>query len=584
MTPAAKLFTPGRIGPLRLRNRIVMPSMTTRAADEEGFVTEAALAYYRARAAGGTGLVTVEMAAPEAVGRHRRRELGIYDDRFLPGLRRLVEVIKGSGAAAAIQLGHGGGHTRKDICGEDPIAPSAIPHDVLEGTFETIVPVAMSAERIAETVEAHAAAARRAAAAGFDAIEIHAAHGYLLSQFLCPFENRREDAYGGPLENRARFPLEVVRAVRAAVPGHAVIFRLNGDDYFPDGMPFEEALQVSIWAAEAGADAIHVSGGHYRSKPSAVVMIPPMAMAEATFLEHARRIRAAVPVPVIAVGRLGDPARAIAAVEAGDADFIALGRPLLADPDWPAKAQAGRPVRRCIACNSCVDGMRGGGRLHCYVNPRAGREMHFQDRRPARGERIAVIGAGPAGLSYASLVAADNQVTVFERAGRTGGAMRLAGRAALFQGVEADQASLDAWLDALEQACRAAGAGFSLNTDVAHDPSLLEPFERIVIATGARHRFGLAPVVEQVLASSLARTSLLRRLMARPPVRAWFYGPGRRATGAGLQRLTRPGQIVQVIGDARAPGKGDQAVRDAFETALMMPAAAGARANVAADA
>jgi 2,4-dienoyl-CoA reductase-like NADH-dependent reductase (Old Yellow Enzyme family) len=196
----SRLFRPGRIGPLEVKNRIVMPSMTTRAADEAGFVTEDAIAYYRTRARGGTGLITVEMASPEKVGRHRRRELGIYDDRFLPGLRSLVTAIHAHGATAAIQLGHGGGHTRVDICGETPIAPSAIPHPVLEETFETIVPAAMSAARIEQTVRAFAAAAARAARAGFDAVEIHAAHGYLLSQFLCPFENRREDRYGGSFE------------------------------------------------------------------------------------------------------------------------------------------------------------------------------------------------------------------------------------------------------------------------------------------------------------------------------------------------------------------------------------------------
>ncbi|MBL8706352.1 MAG: NADH:flavin oxidoreductase, partial [Rhodospirillales bacterium] len=161
------LLTPGRIGGVVLRNRVVMPSMTTRGADEQGFVTEDALAYYLARARGGTGLITVEMASPERAGRHRFRELGIYDDRFLPGLARLAAAIKAEGARTSIQLGHGGGHTREDICGERPIAPSAIPHPVQEVTFATIVPEAMTRARIAETTAAFVAAARRAREAGF---------------------------------------------------------------------------------------------------------------------------------------------------------------------------------------------------------------------------------------------------------------------------------------------------------------------------------------------------------------------------------------------------------------------------------
>ena len=207
------LLTPARIGSLEVPNRIVMPAMTTRTADEEGYVTDDTIAYYLARAQGGVGLITVEMASPEKVGRHRRREVGLYDDRFLPGLTRLVDEIHGAGSKASIQLGHGGGHTRLDICGETPIAPSAIPHPVYETTFETIVPEEMTKARIAVTIAAHAAAAARARKAGFDCVEIHAAHGYLISQFHAPFENRRADAYGGSLENRARFGLEVLRAV-----------------------------------------------------------------------------------------------------------------------------------------------------------------------------------------------------------------------------------------------------------------------------------------------------------------------------------------------------------------------------------
>src|SRR2546428_12620754 len=189
----SSLFTPKRIGSVEIRNRVVMPPMTTRLADVDGYVTEASVAYFRARAAGGVGLVTVEMASPERAGRHRARELGIYDDRFLPGLQRLTEAIHACGAKASIQLGHAGGHTRADICGEPPIAPSAIPHFVFEVTGKTIIPVQMKREPVAPTVRSFVDAARRARAAGFDCVELHVAHGYLLSQFLCPEENRRND-------------------------------------------------------------------------------------------------------------------------------------------------------------------------------------------------------------------------------------------------------------------------------------------------------------------------------------------------------------------------------------------------------
>src|SRR5712691_6556909 len=285
------LLTPARIGSVEIPNRIVMPPMTTRTADADGFITDDSVAYYMARVRGGTGLITVEMASPEKVGRHRRHEVGIYDDRFLPGLTRLVNEIHKGGAKASIQLGHGGGHTRIDICGETPIAPSAIPHPVYETTFETIIPEEMSKARISQTVTAHVAAAVRAQKAGFDCVEIHAAHGYLISQFHAPFENRRTDEYGGSLENRARFGLEVLRAVKAAVPGMPVIYRLSVDDFFAGGLPFNEGRRIAIWAAEAGADALHITAGHYRSLPTAHRMIPPMTDPDAPFVDFASDIK-----------------------------------------------------------------------------------------------------------------------------------------------------------------------------------------------------------------------------------------------------------------------------------------------------
>jgi hypothetical protein len=426
----------------------------------------------------------------------------------------------------------------------------------------------MTRARIAEAVAAFAQAAARAKAAGFDCVEIHAAHGYLISQFVTPFENRRNDDYGGSLENRARFGLEVLRAVKAAVGAMPVIYRVSVDDYFPEGIGPDEGFRIAVWAEEGGADALHIAAGHYRSLPSAERMIPPMAYPEATFLDYAAEVKQRVNVPVIAVGRLGDPELASAAVVSGKADFIALGRTLIADPEWVAKLARAEPARRCLACNTCVNEMRGGSPLRCVVNGAAGQERRFEAAHPPASERIAVVGAGPAGLTYASLVAERNSVTVFERAQRAGGAFRYAGKAPLFQEVVANQESFDRYVQQLETACAAKGVTLRYGVDVVRAPELLAPFDRIVIATGAAYRFGAGGIATFLLDRGAGRWPLMRRIFSASRVREWFYHRARRPTGEGLRALARAGQQVQVIGDARAAGKSREAILSAFEAAL----------------
>jgi 2,4-dienoyl-CoA reductase-like NADH-dependent reductase (Old Yellow Enzyme family) len=563
------LLTPARIGPAEIPNRIVMPPMTTRGSDEEGHVTDQTIAYYMARVRGGTGLITVEMASPEKAGRHRRRELGIYKDEFNPGLSRLVSEIHRGGAKASIQLGHGGGHTRIDICGEQPVAPSAIPHPVLEVTMETIVPEPMSKERIAQTTANYVAAARRAQQAGFDCVEIHAAHGYLISQFHAPFENQRTDEYGGSLENRARFGLDVLRAVKAAVPSLGVIYRLSVEDYFDGGLTYGEGRVIAIWAAQAGADAVHVTAGHYRSKPTAHRMIPPMTYPDAPFVEFAADVKKAINVPVIAVARLGDPATATSVVESGKADFIALGRTLVADPQWVNKLRAEEPIRRCLACNTCIDGMRSGAGISCVVNGTAGRESLFTNPAPPAGENIAVIGAGPAGLSYASLTADQNRVTVFEKDDRAGGAFRYAGLAPMFNDVEAAPGSFARYVRDMIAACERKHVTFRFNTNVLDEPEVLAPFDRIVVATGASYPLGTGVPAMAMLELGAGRWPLVSQIMKSPKVRDWFYYRARKPTGDRFTSLARPGQKIVVIGDAAKAGKSKEAISSAFEAALL---------------
>src|SRR5262249_20397630 len=236
------------------------------------------------------------------------------------------------------------------------------------------------------------------------------------------------------------------RGVRGAVPGRPVVYGLWVEVFFPGGLLLGEGRKIAVGAGDAGADALPAPAGHYRSLPSAQVVLPPMTFPDATFLDFAAAVKKIVRVPVIAVGRLGDPAIATQAVASGKTDFVALGRTLIADPQWVAKLRREEPIRRCLACNTCINEMRGGAGVGCVVNAVAGRETMFADRQPPRGERIAVIGAGPAGLTYASLVAKGKEVTVFEKDKRPGGAFRYAGKAPLFQEVAASEASFERYI------------------------------------------------------------------------------------------------------------------------------------------
>jgi hypothetical protein len=302
------------------------------------------------------------------------------------------------------------------------------------------------------------------------------------------------------------------------------------------------------------------------------MMTPPMSSPEGIFLDYAARVKQEVAVPVIAVGRLGNPKIAMEAVDTGKTDFVALGRTLIADPNWVAKARKGTPVRRCLACNTCVDEMRGGDKLGCVVNPAAAAEVEYavQAALP-QGERICVIGAGPAGLSYAELLADGNHVTVFEHATRAGGALRYAGLAPQFQNVEANQPTLDAYLDDLERACSEKNVVFRFGTGISNVQDVSRDFDRIVVATGARYRLGMGRLVYRLLESGWGKSRLARRVFGSPRVRDWFYYRARRSAVPKLGKLD-PGRVM-VIGDAAAPGKTRDAIESAFKAALKLHAA-----------
>jgi 2,4-dienoyl-CoA reductase-like NADH-dependent reductase (Old Yellow Enzyme family)/thioredoxin reductase len=419
MPALRSLFSPGRIGRARTKNRVVMPPMVRNYADENGRVTPRYRAHIERLARGGVGTMILEASFVRPDGRGFLHQLGLHDDSVVDGLASLVGLAHAHGAAIGPQLYHAGRQTQSSVTGVRPVAPSALP-DPLMGE----APRALEVEEIHDIVRAFADAARRAEAAGCDFLEIHGAHGYLITQFLSPFTNQREDQYGGSLENRMRFLVEIVQAVQDAVsPDFPLIVRLSCDELVPGGLTPDDTVVIARRLEDLGVAALHISVGNYASYTRGYMM-PPMAREDGVLLPFAERVKAAVGVPVIAVGKIRDPRLADEIVATGRADFVAVGRTLLADPDWPNKAREGRleEINPCIACNQgCVSRLFERKDVWCTVNPETSREEVFE-RPPARALRIAIAGGGPGGMTAARIAALrGHDVVLFEQDEALGG-------------------------------------------------------------------------------------------------------------------------------------------------------------------
>jgi len=425
-TSLPRLFSPLRLKSMELKNRIVMPPMTTLLAGPDGEITDRLLAFYAARARGGAALITAETADVHpythnlAIG--DRGFTAIYDDRFIPGYRRLADCIHAAGAKISLQLHHSGNAMIMLDPACPPVAPSAI------ACPGGAVPRALTVDEIHEVVEAFGAGARRARAAGFDAVDIHGGHGYLIAQFMSPYFNRRTDDYGGDVRGRLRFAVEVLRAVRRNVgDDFPVIFRFSADERVPGGRTTEESAVIAPLLEAAGADCLSITTGmHF----TLLHTVAAMGLPRGLNVESAAAVKAAVRIPVMVAGKLNDPAVAEAALVAGKVDLIAIGRGLIADPELPDKWQNHRDgdVRWCIACNQgCIGGLVAGMPFGCLVNPAAGRESEPTAAPASRAKRVLVIGGGPAGMEAARTAALrGHQVSLYEQADHLGGQFQLA--------------------------------------------------------------------------------------------------------------------------------------------------------------
>lgn len=330
------LMDPVRVGTLELPNRIVMPPMLVDLATHDGEVTDATLDHYRQRAPG-VGLVIVELSTVTYSGRAWMEEVGIYKDELVPGLRRLAKTVQGQGTKVAIQLGHGGARGLPkawlglpDSAPRLPAGPSPVP---LPG--EEAVPRELSTEEVEGIVVAFGEAARRAQDAGFDAVEVHGAHGYLNHEFVSPLTNRRSDRYGGSPANRMRLPVEIVAEVRRRLgPDFPVMYRLGGRDGLDGGLTVEGAQRVAMALVEAGVNGMEVSGGFGRPGP------PPRRIRQGHMIPTTARIQQAVSVPVVGLGGITEPAFADQIIREGRVSMAGVGRGILNDPQWALNAAA----------------------------------------------------------------------------------------------------------------------------------------------------------------------------------------------------------------------------------------------------
>jgi 2,4-dienoyl-CoA reductase (NADPH2) len=415
-----RLFNPCNIGKLEIKNRIVIPAMHL-GYTENGIVNDRLIRFYEERAKGGVGLIIVGGAYVHPLGIGGFNFMAIDDDKHIPGLKDLNDAMQAAGAKTAIQLFHAGRYAYSLLTGEQPVSASEIPYRASGDT-----PRALSIEEIQQIVGYFTDGARRANEAGYDAVELSGATGYLISQFLSPFTNQRTDQYGGSFENRLRFATEIIQSIKQELgQDFPVIFRLSFDDYVKDGNTLRESKEIAKELEKVGADAFDMQVGWHESRVPTIDMSVP----QGAFTYLAKEVKQELSVPVMVTNRITHPSMADELLQNGTSDFICMGRPLIVDPELPKKAMEGRfeEIRPCIACNQgCFDSVLRGMPVTCMLNPMAGREDEFEIKPAEKSKRVMVIGSGPGGIEAARVLSLrGHDVALYEKQDTLGGQLNL---------------------------------------------------------------------------------------------------------------------------------------------------------------
>jgi 2,4-dienoyl-CoA reductase-like NADH-dependent reductase (Old Yellow Enzyme family)/thioredoxin reductase len=483
-----RLFEPYQLRGLTLKNRLISAPCERNYANVDGSMTQRYIDYVVERAKGGVGLIIVESMYVDPVGRGHIRQLGIYDDKLIPGLRRLTDAVHTYGVKVASEPMSCGRETSSYITGAQPYGASNVPCKVLAGGE---APRELTVAEIKGLIDSFGEAARRSLEAGFDLVEIHGAHGYIINQFLSPFTNKREDEYGGSLEKRMRFPLEVVARVREVVGDDVPLaYRMSGEEKIEGGLTIDDMVGFSLELEKAGIDLIDVSAGIYES---VVWVVQPMAFPRGCLVDLGRRIKEKVNIPVSIVGRINHPELAEEILATGKADFIAIGRALHADPFWPIKAQEGRveDIRICPACMSCSDQLATNLPITCAINPEAGNERDLAIKPAPRRKKVLVVGAGPSGMEAARVAdLRGHEVILCEKRNRVGGQLHYASSAH-------HKKEFEEVIRFLEVQLKKSGVDIRLGTEVT--PVLVQEIkpDAVIVATGATSALPFTPGVDK---------------------------------------------------------------------------------------